>query len=97
MYYTLNQLRAMRDQILYLAQKHGASNIRVFGSVARGDATDQSDVDLLVAFNDQTSLLDRAGLLIELQELLNCRVDVISDRAIKPYLSPYILKDAVPL
>jgi len=92
--YTLNQLRAMRDQILQIAQKHGATNVRIFGSVARGEATENSDVDFLVAFNNQTSLLDRAGLLTDLQDLLHCAVDVVSDRAIKPYLSPYILKDA---
>ncbi len=95
--YTLNQLRAMRDQILQIAQKHGATNVRIFGSVARGEATENSDVDFLVAFNNQTSLLDRAGLLIDLQDLLHCAVDVVSDRAIKPYLSPYILKDAISL
>ena len=97
MAYTLNQLRAMRDQILHIAYEYGATNIRIFGSVARGEATENSDVDFLVAFNEQTSLLDRAGLLIHLQELLQCRVDVVSDRAIKPYLSPYILKDAIAL
>ena len=95
--YTLNQLRAMRDQILQIAQKHGATNVRIFGSVARGEATENSDVDFLVAFNNQTSLLDRAGLLTDLQDLLHCAVDVVSDRAIKPYLSPYILKDAISL
>ncbi|MCU0482074.1 MAG: nucleotidyltransferase domain-containing protein [Anaerolineae bacterium] len=97
MAYTLAQLRAMRDQILEVAHKYGATHIRIFGSVARGEATEKSDVDFLVAFNEQTSLLDRAGLLGDLQDLLQCRVDVVSDRAIKPYLSPYILKDAISL
>lgn len=76
---TLAMLRARRAEIIRVAASRGASNIRVFGSVARGDATPKSDIDLLVSFEPGRSLLDEAGLAAELEELLGYRVDVGSE------------------
>ncbi len=93
-------LAADRESILRLANLHGARNVRVFGSVARGDATEASDVDLLVEMEEGKSLLDLVGLwqdLQDLQDLLGRKVDVISDGGISPYLRAKILAEAVPL
>lgn len=76
---TLESLRARRDEILALAQRHGADNVRVFGSVARGEATPESDVDFIVDFETGASLVDQSGLRLDLIELLNVNVDVVSN------------------
>ena len=90
-------LEAKKDEILRIAAKHGARNVRVFGSVARGEADERSDIDLIVEFEPERSLLDHAALWLELQELLGCKVDVVSDRGIKPRIRERVLRDAVPL
>jgi len=90
-------LREKREEILRLAAKHGARNVRVFGSVARGEADEQSDIDLLVEFEPGRSLLDHAGLWLELQDLLGCKVDVVSERGIKARIRERILREAIPL
>jgi predicted nucleotidyltransferase len=90
-------LKAKREDILRIAAKYGARNVRVFGSVARGEADEQSDIDLVVEFEPERSLLDHAALWLELQELLGCKVDVVSERAIKPRIRERVLKEAVPL
>jgi uncharacterized protein len=90
----LDQYRA---QILQLAAKHGARNVRVFGSTARGSATEGSDLDILVDLDDGRSLLDQVGLQQELEQLLGCRVDVVVEGGISPYLKERILSEAVPL
>lgn len=90
-------LKEKRQEILQVAAKHGARNVRVFGSVARGEADEQSDIDLVVEFDSGCSLLDHAALWLELQELLGCKVDVVSDRGIKPRIRDRVLKEAVPL
>lgn len=79
---TVGMLRARRRQILKVAAAHGASNVRVFGSVARGTSTAASDVDLLVDFEAGRSLLDQARLRRDLQQLLNRPVDVVSARGL---------------
>lgn len=95
---TLEQrLKEKRQEILRIAAEHGAHNVRVFGSVARGEADENSDIDLLVAFEPGRSLLDHAGLWLDLQELLGCKVDVVSDGGIKPRIRERVLKEAVPL
>ncbi|WP_284057160.1 nucleotidyltransferase family protein [Thermalbibacter longus] len=90
-------LKEKREEILRLAAKYGARKVRVFGSVARGEADEESDIDLLVEFEPGRSLLDHAGLWLELQELLGCKVDVVSERGIKPRIRERILREAVPL
>ena len=86
-----------REEILRVAAKHGAHNVRVFGSVARGEADEQSDIDLVVEFEPDRSLLDHAALWLELQELLGHKVDVVSDRGIKPRIRERVLREAVLL
>ncbi|HEX6960564.1 MAG TPA: nucleotidyltransferase domain-containing protein [Lacipirellula sp.] len=90
-------LEEKRTEILRIAAKHGARNVRVFGSTARGSATDGSDVDILVDLDDGRSLLDQVGLQQELEELLGRKVDVVVQGGISPYLEGRILAEAVPL
>jgi hypothetical protein len=90
-------LRAKREEILRTAAKHGARNVRIFGSVARGEADEESDIDLLVEMEPTRSLLDHAALWLELQEVLGRKVDVVSDRGIKPRIRERVLREAVPL
>ena len=93
----LDQVRSQREAVLRLAAKYGARNVRVFGSVARGEAGPSSDLDVLVDFEPGRSLLDLTGFEIDLEELLGCQVDVVVEGGISPYLEEYILRDAVPL
>ena len=86
-----------REVILAAARRHRASNVRVFGSVRRGNAGPRSDLDLLVTFEKGASLLDEIGLKQELERSLRRRVDVIGDDSIFWYLEPQILAEAVPL
>src|SRR5439155_24253150 len=91
---TLEELRARCDEIFDIAARHGASNIRVFGSVARGEP-DAHDVDLLVDLEEGRSLMDLAGLHIDLEDLLGCKVDVGTQ--IKPRLRESVEAEAVGL
>jgi predicted nucleotidyltransferase len=93
----LEQVRRRRADIQRIAAEHGARNVRVFGSVARGEANSASDVDVLVGFEPGRSLLDLVGLAQALEDLLGCRVDVVSEGGIDPYLRDDILGEAVPL
>ena len=95
---TLETLRqASREIILATAARHGAGNIRVFGSVARGEADDLSDLDLLVDLDRDRSLMDMGGLLMELQARLNTRVDVTTERMLRPDIRERVLSEAVLL
>jgi predicted nucleotidyltransferase len=94
---TLDQVRSHRDQVLNLAEKRRIMNVRIFGSVARGDATNASDLDFLVTPKPGCSLLDLGGLLMDLQDLFNCKVDIVTDEGIKPRARENILRDAVPI
>ena len=94
---TLETLRERRDDILAIASRHGGSNLRVFGSVARGEAGPESDVDFLVDFEPGVSLLDHAGLLVDLQDSLKCKVDVGAARMLKSRVRERVLADARPL
>ncbi len=91
---TSKVLEEKRDQILRIASRHGAHNIRVFGSVARGDADESSDIDLLVDFEPDRSLLDHAALVLDLEELLGRKVDVVTEKGIYWLLRRRILKEA---
>jgi uncharacterized protein len=86
-----------RAAILRIAANYGARNVRVFGSAARDEATASSDVDILVDLEPNRSLLDQVALKQELEELLNCTVDVVVEGGISPYLEERILAEAVPL
>ncbi len=83
-----------RDAILALAAKYGASNVRIFGSVAEGKADEHSDVDFLVDMEPGRSLFDLGGLLMDLQELLSRRVDVVTEPALHWYIRERVLHQA---
>lgn len=91
------QLQEKRDRILALAEQYGASNIRVFGSVARNEADAQSDVDFLVDMEAGRSLFDLGGLLMELQDLLGCPVDIVTEKGLRAKIRDRVLNEAVPL
>ena len=86
-----------RDQILTLAAKYGAFNVRVFGSVARGEANPDSDVDFLVDMEDGRSLFDLGGLLYDLQNLLHRKVDVVTEAGLHWYIKDKVIKEAKPV
>ncbi len=90
-------LQAKREDILRTASKYGAFNVRVFGSVARGEADEKSDIDLLVDMEPHRSLLELAGLLIELEELLGHNVDVVPEDCLRTRIKERVLKEAVAL
>lgn len=90
-------LQGKRQEILRVAAKHGARNIRVFGSAARGEDRPDSDLDLLVDMEAGRSLLDLVGLGQDLEELLQRRVGVLTDSSLHPAIRPHILVDARPL
>lgn len=94
---TLDLLKTKREDILHLATVRGARNIRIFGSVARGEDDKTSDIDFLVDMEPGKSLLDLGGLLMDLQELLGCPVDIVTERGLKTRLRDRILQEAVPL
>ncbi len=91
------RLKEKRQEILRVAAKHGATNIRVFGSVARGQAGPASDVDLLVDMGRDHSLLDRLSLILDLEEVLGRKVDVATERILRPALRERVIREAVPL
>jgi predicted nucleotidyltransferase len=86
-----------RQQILEIAQGRGARNVRLFGSVARGDDTEVSDLDLLIDMEPGRSLLDIIVIKQDLEDLLGCKVDVVTEAAISPYLRDKVLQEAVQL
>jgi len=90
-------VKCNRHRILRLAAEHGAKNVRLFGSIARGEIGPESDVDILVDMEDGRSLLDLVGLWQDLEELLGCKVDVLTDGGISPYLKDRIYAEAIPL
>ena len=94
---TSQLLLSKRQEIMQIASRNGAYNVRVFGSVARGEARPDSDVDFLVNLEANRSLLDLARLLRELQILLDCSVDVVTEAGLRPRLRSQVLKEARPL
>ena len=91
------QLQEKREAILATARKYGAYNIRIFGSVARGEANPESDVDFLVDMEAERSLFDLGGLLMELQDLLNCPVDVVTEKGLRQRIRDRVLSEAIHL
>jgi len=89
--------REKREEILAIARKHGASNVRIFGSVARGEADDQSDIDLLVDLDADRSLFDLGALVMELNESMGHHVDVVTESGIRSRIRDRIVAEAVAL
>ncbi len=94
---TFELVRAKREQIRKIAAQHGARNVRVFGSVARGDAQPDSDVDFLIDVEPVTSSWFPAGLVQDLESLLGRRVEVVTERGLNHLIRDEILREAVPI
>ena len=90
-------LHEKREEILRIAARRGAYNVRIFGSVARGEAGPDSDVDFLVELEPSRSLLDLGGLLMDLQDLLECEVDVLTEAGLRDRIRQRVLSEARPL
>ena len=90
-------VRGKRQEILKLAARHGARRIRVFGSVARGEASPGSDIDFLVDVEPGRSLFDLGGLLMDLQDLLGCPVEVVTEKGLRARIRDRVLREAVLL
>lgn len=86
-----------RADIISLAARHGERNVRLFNSAARGEADSLSDIDMLVDLEPGCSLLDLGGLLMDLQEPLDCPVDVVTEKGLRPRIRGRVLQEAVPL
>jgi len=93
----LDRLRLLKEDILRIVRKHNADKVYVFGSCARGEDTPESDVDLLVDFNQNASLFDQVYIQNEMHSLLECKVDVVSRRGLHPYIRRRVLAEAVEL
>ena len=93
----LELLRRLRDEIYRIAGKHNAEKVFVFGSCARNTETPDSDIDLLIEFNQTATLFDQLDIQNEVCSLLNCKVDVVSKRGLHPYLRRRVLEEAVEL
>ena len=90
-------LKTIRNIILALAESYGAKNVRIFGSAARGDFDQNSDIDFLVDMEKGRSLFDMGGLLMELQKLLGCKVDIVTPKGLRPRIRDAVLKEAMTL
>jgi len=93
----IDQLKNYREDILEIAERHNAPNIRVFGSVARGEADEDSDVDFLIDVSSKQSIFDVIRLIRALSELLGCKVDVAQSTVLHPMMRDEVLKEAIPL
>lgn len=93
----LKTLLNQREQILQISAKYGASNIQLFGSVARQENTSESDIDFLVELDSQRTLLDQIALIQDLEELLGCRVDVVEPDCLHEAIRSKVLQEAIPL
>lgn len=90
-------LKQKREEILRIADKYGARDVRVFGSVARDEADEASDLDFLVELAPGRTLFDLGGLQFELEAILGCRVDVVTAKGLKARIRERVLREAVPL
>ena len=93
----LQGLRQKRQEILRIANRYGARRVRVFGSVAKGQTRTGSDVDFLVELDSGRSLRDLSNLILDLQQLLGCHVDVVEPHTLHWYVRDRVLAEAVPL
>ena len=94
---SLNDVQKNKLKLIQLAKLYHASNLRVFGSVARGENSENSDLDLLVKFEADATLLDQVGLSQSMSDLLGCSVDIISERSLHKKIANFVLKDAICL
>ncbi|MBP8605171.1 MAG: nucleotidyltransferase family protein [Phycisphaerae bacterium] len=94
---TLAEIQKKRAEILKVAASYGADNLRIFGSVVRGTAGPDSDVDILVRMSSKSSLLDRIGIMQDLEALLGVKVDVVNEKAVHPLLRDRIFSEVIPL
>jgi len=94
---TRQKLQEKREAIFEIARRYGAHDVRIFGSVARGDATGESDLDLVVRFDPGRTLLDQGGLLMDLRSFLGMKVDVVSEGALTGRFGIIVRQEAVPL
>ena len=90
----IDQVSNKRNEIVQIARQHGATNVRIFGSIARGEGDQNSDVDFLVDLERGRSLLDLGGLLMDLQKLLGRPVDVVTEKGLRPRIRERILREA---
>jgi len=97
MHEAIAEILAKREEIVRIAAKHGAYNVTIFGSAARGEANAQSDIDILVDLEPGRSLLDHAALLLDLQQLLGCKVDVVTTHGLRERIRERVLQEAIPL
>ena len=94
---TLSEILEKRGEIIEIANRYGAHDVRVFGSVARRETDELSDVDLIVRFDPDRSLMDHGGLIMDLRDLLDTKVDVISEAGLRPRFRNAVLKEAIAL
>ena len=91
----LESIKSKKEEILKISKIHGAISIRVFGSVARGDENPSSDVDFLVTLEPGRSAFDLGGLLMDLEDLLHCRVDLVTEKGLNPLIKAIVLREAI--
>jgi len=92
-----NNIKSKREEILDIARKYGATNLRVFGSMARGEESPKSDLDIIVEMEKGSSLLDIISIKQDIEELLGRKVDVVTEASISPYIRNNVLREAVNL
>ena len=92
-----NTIKSKREEILNIAQKFGAKNVRIFGSMARGEENPESDLDIIVEMEKGSSLLDIIAIKQDIEELLGRKVDVVTEASISPYIRNTVLREAVNL
>ena len=94
---TFDVLREKREDLLEVAKRHGVTSLRVFGSVARGEESEDSDIDLLITTGPSLSPWFPAGLILDLENLLGRHIDIVTESGLNPLLRDEVLKEAVPL
>jgi len=90
----LETITERKSEVIEIAKRHGAKNIRIFGSVARGDNEYDSDIDFIVDLDKGRSLLDLGGLLYDLEQLFGRRVDVVTEKGLRPRIRDRVLREA---